>query len=94
MKKFATSFLFTMLLSGSVLAFTLPSPSVIDPKETKMKTCILQEAKQAFAQGALTKDNIDAQATKIAASCAAKTAIKNDAATVQLATTIIKSILK
>lgn len=83
-----------MLLANSASAFTLPSPSAFDPKETKMKTCILQEAEQALTKGILTKDNIDTQASKIAASCAVKNAVKNDNATVVLATTIIKGLLK
>ena len=55
---------------------------------------MLQEAEQNLAAGTLTKDNIDSQAVKIAASCATKAAIKHDDSTVQLAATVIKGLLK
>lgn len=83
-----------MLLANSAMAFTIPSADSFNSKETQMKACMLQEAQQALAKGTLSKDNIDSQAAKIAASCAAKAAVKNDAATIQLATVVIKGLLK
>lgn len=86
--------LFLMLLATSAMAFGIPSAASLDPKETKLKTCMLQEAQRALANGTLTKDNVESQAVKVAKSCATKTAIKSDNTTVQLATTVIKELLK
>lgn len=94
MKIFTVSLFSAMLLASSAMAFGIPSAASLDPKEAKLKTCMLQEAQQALAKGTLNKDNIESQAAKIAASCATKTAVKNDSATVQLATTVIKGLLK
>lgn len=91
MKNFITSVFAIVLFTSSAMAFNLPS---VDSKEAKLKACMLQEAKQALVKGTLNKDNIETQATTIAASCAAKSALKNDPATVELATTVIKSVLK
>lgn len=90
MKIFTASLFSVMLLANSAMAFSLPSTASLDPKETKLKVCMLQN----LAAGTLTKDNIDAQAVKIAASCATKAAIKHDDSTVQLAATVIKGLLK
>lgn len=92
MKTFAMSLLTMTLLTSSAMAFTIPS--AVNPNEAKLKTCMLQEAQQELAKGTLTKDNIDSQAAKIAASCATKAAVKNDAATLQLATVVIKGLVK
>ena len=94
MKIFTASLFSVMLLANSAMAFSLPSTASLDPKEAKLKACMLQEAEQNLAAGTLTKDNIDSQAVKIAASCATKAAIKPDASTVQLAATVIKGLLK
>ena len=94
MKIFTASLFSVMLLANSAMAFSLPSTASLDPKETKLKVCMLQEAEQNLAAGTLTKDNIDAQAVKIAASCATKAAIKHDDSTDQLAATVIKGLLK
>ncbi len=94
MKIITASLLSVMLITSTAMAFDLPSAGSLDPKQAKLKTCMLQEAQQALAKGTLTKDNIETQAAKIAASCATKSALKNDAATVQLATTVIKGLLK
>ena len=92
MKIFTASLFSVMLLANSAMAFSLPSTASLDPKETKLKVCMLQEAEQNLAAGTLTKDNIEA--VKIAASCATKAAIKHDDSTVQLAATVIKGLLK
>lgn len=94
MKIFTMSLLSAVLLLTSAMAFDLPSAPSLDTKEAQMKACMLQEAQQALSKGTLTKDNIETQAAKIAASCAAKAAVKNDAAKIQLATTVIKGLLK
>lgn len=94
MKTLIVSFFSIMLLANSAMAFSIPSADSLNLKETKMKACMLQEAQQSLAKGTLTKDNIETQAAKIAASCATKQAVKQDAETVQLATTVIKSLLK
>lgn len=94
MKFFTASLFSVLLLASSAMAFDIPSASSLDPKQAKLKTCMLQEAQQSLAKVTLTKDNIETQAAKIAASCATKSALKNDAATVQLATTVIKGLLK
>lgn len=94
MKIFTATLFSALLLTSSAMAFELPSVGSLDPKQAKLKTCMLQEAQQALTKGTLTKDNIETQATKIAASCATKSALKNDTATVQLATTVIKELLK
>jgi len=94
MKIITASLLSIMLLTSTAMAFDMPSAGFLDSNQAKLKTCMLQEAQQALAKGALTKDNIETQAAKIAASCATKSALKNDAATVQLATTVIKGLLK
>ena len=45
-------------------------------------------------KGILKKDNIEAEATKITTTCAAQVALKVDNTTIELATTVIKSLLK
>ena len=62
MKIFTASLFSVMLLANSAMAFSLPSTASLDPKEAKLKVCMLQEAEQNLAAGTLTKDNIDAQA--------------------------------
>ena len=94
MKIFTISLFSTMFLTAAAMAFDLPSAPSIDTKEAQMKACMLQEAQQALAKGALTKDNVDTQAAQIAASCASKNAVSNNSATIQLATTVIKGLLK
>lgn len=84
----------TFFLANSALAFNIPTPTSINPDETKLKACILQEAQQALIKGTLTKDNLNDQATKIAAACATKNAIKQDDNTVKLAVVVINSLLK
>lgn len=94
MKTFTVSLLSTMLLASAAMALSLPGADSINPNEAKLKTCIAQEAQAALVKGVLTKDNIDNQAAKIAANCATKAAVKNDSATLNLATTVIKGLLK
>lgn len=94
MKIFAVSLISAMIVTTSVMAFDIPSAPSLDTGEAKLKTCMMQEAQQALAKGTLTKENIDSQAAKIAASCATKTAVKHDASTVQLAATVIKGLMK
>ena len=94
MKIFTISLFSTMLLTATAMAFDLPSAPSLDTKEAQMKACMLQEAQQALTKGTLTKDNVDSQAAQIAASCASKNAVSSNPATVQLATTVIKGLLK
>ena len=94
MKKFSIIFLTSMLVAANAMAFDLPSVPSADAKEAQMKSCIMQEAQQALTKGTLSKDNIDSQAAKIAASCATKLAVTSDNATVQTAITVIKNLLK
>ena len=94
MKIFAVSLISAMIVTTSAMAFDIPSAPSLDTGEAKLKTCMMQEAQQALSKGTLTKDNIETQAAKIAASCAAKAPVKNDAAKIQLATTVIKGLLK
>lgn len=65
MKIFTASLFSVMLLANSAMAFSLPSTASLDPKEAKLKVCMLQEAEQNLAAGTLTKDNIDAQAVTL-----------------------------
>lgn len=83
-----------ILLTNSAQAFSLPTSDSLNTNESQLKTCILQEAKNALTAGILTKDNINSQAAKIAAACATKATVKNDTSTLQLATTIINGLLK
>ena len=94
MKIITASLLSVILLTNAAMAFSLPSAGSLDPKQAKLKTCMLQEAQKALDKGSLTKANIDEQAAKIAASCAAKSALKNDDATAKLAVIVIKGLLK
>lgn len=94
MKIITASFFSIILLTGTAMAFGLPSVGSLDVNQAKLKTCMLEQAQQALAGGTLTKDNVETQAVEIAKSCATKSALKNDAATVKLATTVIKSLMK
>ena len=94
MKIFTVSLLSAMVLTTSAMAISLPSVNSINPNETKLKACMLQQAQDSLSKGTLNKDNMEAQAAKIAASCAAKNALKNDDATVQLSIAVIKTLLK
>ncbi len=93
MKIFTLSLLLAVSLTTSAMAFSIPT-TTLNPKNVKLKTCMLQEAKQALEKGVLKKDNIQAEATKIATTCAAQVALKVDNTTVELATTVIKGLLK
>ncbi|MBQ8677392.1 MAG: hypothetical protein IJ529_02845 [Alphaproteobacteria bacterium] len=93
MKIITASILAAMLTANTAMAFDIPSIASLDPKQATLKTCMLQEAQQALTKGTLTKDNIETQAAKIAASCATKSALKNDSATVQLAINVIKGLM-
>ena len=94
MKIFTVSLFSAILLASSAMAFGIPSDASLDPKDAKLKACMSQEAQKALANGTLTKDNIESQATKIAQSCATKATVKSDNTTVQLATTVIKGLMK
>ena len=94
MKIFTLTLLLAVSLTTSAMAFSIPTTTTLNPKNVKLKTCMLQEAKQALEKGILKKDNIEAEATKIATTCAAQVALKVDNTTIELATTVIKSLLK
>lgn len=94
MKTYTAALLALLLSTSAAKAFSIPSVGSFDSKETQLKACMVQEAQQALLNGTLTKNNIDSQAVKIATSCATKVSVKQDDASVQLATTVIKGLLK
>lgn len=91
MKTFTLALLTITIFAGSAMAFSLPS---VDANQTKLSTCITQEAKQALIAGSLTSANIKQQAESIAAACALKLAQTKSPETVTLATTIISGLVK
>ena len=91
MRTLTLTALFTLILSASAMAFSLPK---VDDGKVKLNTCLMQEAKQALAKGTLTSENINAQAEAIAKTCATKLAMQKDSETVKLAVTVINGLLK
>lgn len=91
MRTLTLTALFTLILSASAMAFSLPK---VDGGQVNLNACLLQEAKQSLAKGTLTPENINEQAEAIAKVCAAKLALQNDSETVKLAVTVINNLLK
>lgn len=80
-----------MMMATSALAFSLDG--ITNPKEAKLQTCMMSEAKKAIATGSVTSANVEKKAAEVAAICAASESMDVDPAMVKSAAQILKSLL-
>lgn len=94
MKKLLALCFIALTVSTNAGAFSLPKAD-IDGNKIKLNKCLAEEGQKQLIAGKLTKANIDAVAKDIATICATKLALNtNDTATVELATEVLKKIVK
>lgn len=93
MKKFIFGLSVALLTATSAMAFSIPDVTK-SAGDVKFKTCLSQEAQNAFTRGELTSENLEAKSVEISSTCAQREAMKSTSDDVKLAKEILAALLK
>ena len=94
MKKFVAITLLALTVTTSASALSLPKADM-NADKVKLNKCLMEEGQRQLLAGKLTKDTVSTVAKDVAKTCTTKLALKgNDAETVQLATEVLKKLVK